>query len=85
MKKIRNPYHTSLNAILLSLGVVLCQTQSAWASPQTTPPAKKTSPTVKHKVLKSPSEETSAQRDRRLTRECKGRPNAGACLGYAKP
>jgi hypothetical protein len=31
----------------------------------------------------SGSGETTAQRDRRLTRECKGRPNAGACLGYA--
>jgi hypothetical protein len=29
------------------------------------------------------SGETTKERDRRLTRECKGRPNAGACLGYA--
>ena len=35
------------------------------------------------KVVKSPSEETRAERERRLLRECKGRPNAGACLGYA--
>ena len=27
--------------------------------------------------------ETQKQKDARLTRECKGRPNAGACLGYA--
>jgi hypothetical protein len=27
--------------------------------------------------------ETAAERDRRLRRECRGRPNAGACLGYA--
>lgn len=33
--------------------------------------------------LPSPSEESSAQRERRLTRECRGLPNAGACLGYA--
>ena len=26
--------------------------------------------------------ETTAQRDKRLKRECKGRPNAGACLGF---
>jgi hypothetical protein len=32
---------------------------------------------------KAPSEESPAERARRLTRECKGRPNAGACLGYA--
>ena len=26
--------------------------------------------------------ETRAERDKRLARECKGRPNAGACEGY---
>jgi hypothetical protein len=27
--------------------------------------------------------ENTAQRDKRLLRECRGRPNAGACEGYA--
>ncbi|MEN9889429.1 MAG: hypothetical protein RL559_1466 [Pseudomonadota bacterium] len=27
--------------------------------------------------------ETPQERDKRLLRECKGRPNAGACEGYA--
>jgi hypothetical protein len=36
-------------------------------------------------IHNSPSAESNAERDRRLTRECKGRPNAGACLGYARP
>lgn len=27
--------------------------------------------------------ETRAERDRRLLRECQGKPNAGACEGYA--
>jgi hypothetical protein len=27
--------------------------------------------------------ETKPDRDKRLHRECKGRPNSGACLGYA--
>ncbi len=31
----------------------------------------------------SSSEESPQARDKRLLRECKGRPNAGACLGYA--
>ena len=35
------------------------------------------------KIIPSPSHESGAERDRRLKRECKGRPNAGACLGYA--
>lgn len=32
---------------------------------------------------KSPSEESRAERAQRLKRECKGRPDAGACLGFA--
>lgn len=28
------------------------------------------------------SAESTAERDKRLLRECKGRPNAGACAGY---
>jgi hypothetical protein len=28
------------------------------------------------------SGESTTERDRRLLRECKGRPNAGACAGY---
>lgn len=44
----------------------------------------------KHVVLKqaqpaerTPSGESVKARERRLLRECRGRPNAGACLGYA--
>lgn len=29
-------------------------------------------------------EQRQREEDARLTRECKGRPNAGACLGYAR-
>lgn len=36
------------------------------------------------KATRSPSEETKAERDRRLYRECKGLPNAGACRGYTQ-
>jgi hypothetical protein len=32
----------------------------------------------------SPSEETRAERDRRMYRECKGLHNAGACRGYTR-
>jgi hypothetical protein len=31
------------------------------------------------------SGETRAERDKRLLRECRGRPNAGLCEGYARP
>jgi hypothetical protein len=37
--------------------------------------------TPKQAIDKGPAE-TRAERDKRLARECKGRPNAGACEGY---
>ena len=40
---------------------------------------------VKIQNTRSSSEETTAERDRRLYRECQGRPNSGACAGYAYP
>ena len=36
------------------------------------------------KFHKSPSEENPAAREKRLKRECKGRVNAGMCLGYTR-
>ncbi|WCM92143.1 hypothetical protein M5C99_17535 [Acidovorax sp. NCPPB 2350] len=37
-----------------------------------------------HNGAPNHSGETPAERDRRLYRECRGLPNAGACLGYAR-
>lgn len=52
------------------------------ASNNQTTSAKKGS--VRVKYFGSSSEESTSQRDRRLYRECKGRPDAGACLGYTR-
>ena len=54
------------------------KTAAVAANPQAKPKG-----SVKIKHQRSPSEESTAERDRRLYRECRGRPNAGACLGYA--
>ncbi len=64
---------------------------TAGAAPSQAPPAPGSADTAKPKKKKQStkvtydkgSAETTAERDRRLKRECKGRPNAGACLGYA--
>lgn len=40
-------------------------------------------PPARVTFYKAPSEESAAQRAERMKRECKGRPNAGACLGFA--
>ncbi|WP_294257726.1 hypothetical protein [uncultured Comamonas sp.] len=45
--------------------------------------AKKHGNKIKIQNSRSSSEETTAERDRRLYRECQGRPNSGACAGYA--
>ncbi|MDR2299545.1 MAG: hypothetical protein LBE30_14540 [Comamonas sp.] len=39
---------------------------------------------VRIQNIRSSSEETTAERERRLYRECQGRPNSGACSGYAQ-
>lgn len=71
-------------ALLLAAGAAeSAGTRAPGAGPaHAAAPAARTSrrkPRIIH--LPSPSEESSAQRDRRLARECRGLPNAGACLG----
>lgn len=56
-------------------------TPSAAHPPERSERASRRKPRIVH--LPSPAQESSAQRDRRLERECRGLPNAGACLGYA--
>lgn len=53
----------------------------AQAAASTQPPAK---PAQSVRFIKAPSDETPAARAKRLKRECKGRPNAGACLGHTR-
>ncbi|ART54550.1 hypothetical protein CBP36_13970 [Acidovorax carolinensis] len=71
----------------LSLLVISNTAQAARKSKSTetvASPAAKKKGSVKVKHQRSPSEESTAERDRRLYRECKGLPNAGACLGYTR-
>lgn len=48
------------------------------------PSKKKGAIKVKPQATRSDSQESTAERDRRLYRECKGMPNAGACQGYTR-
>ena len=59
---------------------------NAQAAPQksATEATAKKKGSVKVKHQRSSSEESTSERDRRLYRECKGLPNAGACLGYTR-
>lgn len=47
-------------------------------------PASGTKLPAKVSFIDAPSSEKPADRKKRLQRECKGRPNAGACLGYTR-
>lgn len=65
--------------LLASPGEVLAKRQKE--SPAASEGAKRKGAT-KVTYQRSSSEESSAERDRRLYRECKGMHNAGACRGY---
>lgn len=41
-------------------------------------------PPSKVSFIDAPSSESPEARSKRLKRECKGRPNAGACLGHTQ-
>lgn len=69
---------------------LLASPEITWAkSTQNNQIATTSSSTKKKGVTKvthqrSASEETPAERDRRMYRECKGMHNAGACRGYTR-
>lgn len=44
----------------------------------------KRKPPAKVTFHKAPSEESPQAREKRLKRECRGRPNAGMCAGYTR-
>ena len=67
-------------AALLCMGADAAETKVKKSGAQTTH-ASKAKKAGRIKFEKG-SGETRAERDRRLQRECKGMPNAGACLGY---
>lgn len=76
-------YSTWMLVFALSLGVPLHADAASDAATQTKKVNKRKTVKAPPAVERTPSGETVATRERRLRRECKGRPNAGACLGFA--
>lgn len=76
--------YRAIALIALALGCTLATPSQAATDGKasTAKTAKKKS--IKVHAPRSTSEESAAERDRRLYRECKGMPNAGACLGYTR-
>ena len=85
-KKTRLPpfLRHALTAGVFVLSLLFQPAIALAAKPKNAPAAsqdrKKDVSKVTHR--RSTSEETRAERDRRLYRECKGMHNAGACRGY---
>ena len=78
----------ALLAASIALGLIAAPS-AALAKRTSDKPATTNAPTKKKGVNKvtyqrSSSEETTAERDRRMYRECKGMHNAGACRGYTR-
>lgn len=80
MSVARSTFTTFAFAALLASALVLYTPTSLAAKKSSTEKAQ--SNRIKIQNVRSSSEETRAERDRRLYRECQGRPNAGACAGY---
>jgi len=85
--------HTTVRHALLATGVALVlitspgyalAKRSASDTATTANTSSKKKSVSKVTYQRSSSEETPAQRDRRMYRECKGMHNAGACRGYTR-
>ena len=70
-----------LVSLALSLGTVGVEANAA-STTSDAKPKKRRVVKVTPAVERHANGETVADRERRLRRECKGRPNAGACLGF---
>lgn len=74
----------ALGCVLLVLALALAT--SASAASGRTKPAEEAGAGKPAKVsfTEAPSHETAAAREKRLKRECKGRPDAGMCRGHTR-
>lgn len=81
------PWRQHLGALFyagLVIGVVISTSPASAASKKHNSQATSSKGKSSTKSKQSPSEETVSERDRRLSRECRGMPNAGACKGFTQ-
>ena len=78
---MRNPFFGECPMRLRTLYCAYLALALACAAPHSMAKTKKAKGGSQVRLLKDSSEST-AERNRRLLRECKGRPNAGACAGF---
>ena len=77
--------HRSFRVLVCCAVLLIAATQAAAASQKDPSGAAPSGKNLPGKVTfrEAPSAEKPAERTKRLKRECKGRPNAGMCLGHA--
>jgi hypothetical protein len=71
---------SALSTACLALGLLTALPAAAAKAQDGDAPRKKA---AAPKFIPNSGQESARERERRLLRECKGRPNAGACAGYA--
>jgi hypothetical protein len=76
--------HLTRRQALFGLSALLCTTAPPAVATSKTPSKARKGKGRNKPAAPSSSEESHVDRDRRLSRECRGRANAGACLGYAQ-
>lgn len=78
--------HSTLwRPIAMATAVAACTAALGLAQAATQPSQPKGKPPGSVRFIDAPSAESPAARKKRLQKECKGRPNAGACLGMTRP
>ena len=82
--RARTPITTLLAACLALTLLASPDLANAKRSASSTHDSAKKKGVTKITYQRSSSEETTAERDRRMYRECKGMHNAGACRGYTR-
>ena len=92
MTRLRPYLFTALLSVAIVLIAAPAHTLASSTSSAKETTAKKPKKEKKAKAQKAGgvtfyegSGETRAERERRLTRECRGRPNSGLCEGFARP
>lgn len=74
----------SLRSPYLFAALLLAVASSAQAAATQAPANPGQRPPSRVSFIEAPSSEKPAAREKRLRRECRGRPNAGMCLGYTR-
>lgn len=74
--------HQLPRLVPLALALTVALPLQAGAASQT--PKTERRPPARVTFIDAPSGETPTAREKRLKRECRGRPNAGACLGHTR-